>query len=253
MCSTPIDDSECLTKWLRGLGNLGIFWAKKIRGIEVITQNPLTLLIEWQHSKRSKSAFLSLCHRISRICLDSLRGLVGDKDTDLFIITLSELIQDLYDRWSKIFIYDVDGPFLVPNRGVSVEIYTPEHVSDHIASTIETVQRSSWGFYKPPPKGDYVLVAKISGDKPIGSAYYNPISSNIDYGIHVSKPYWKRRIGTRLLVETARLAMSLGHRWISVVRVMRGIKPTLSDRRAIAFYRANNPKLELNVYRLAIR
>lgn len=219
----------------------------------MIARNPLILIIEWQRSRRSRSAFLSLCHRISRVCLDSLRGLVGDKDTDLFIITLSELVKGLYDRWSKVFIYDVDDPFLVPNRGVLVEIYTPENVDEHIASIVETVQRSSWGFYKPPPKEDYVLVAKTPDDKPVGSAYYNPISNNIDYGIHVSKPYWKRRISTRLLVETARLALRLGHRWISVVRVMRGIKPTLSDRRAISFYRANNPKQELNVYRLAIR
>ena len=86
----------------------------------------------------------------------------------------------------------------------------------------------------------------------IGSAYYNPASSNIDHGVHVSKHYWRRRIGTRPLVEATRLAKSLGSKWVSVVRVIRGTRPALNDRRAIAFYRANNPRQELNVYRLAI-
>ena len=92
-----------------------------------------------------------------------------------------------------------------------------------------------------------MLVAKLPSGKPVGSAYYNPASSNIDYGVHVSKHYWRRRIDTRLLVETARLAKSLGRRWVSVVRVVQGTRPTLSDRRAITFYRANNPQQELGL------
>ena len=218
----------------------------------MVSKNPPTLVLEWQHSRRSRRAIFTLCYETNSKCLHSLQGLAGNEGTDLLFITVSELTRGLYDRWSKVFIYDVDGSFLEPNREVSVEVYRPKDISDHIVSIVETIQRSSWGFYKPPPRGDYVLVAKLSGDEPVGSAYYNPASSNIDYGVHVSKPYWKRRIGTRLLVEASRLARSLGHRWFSVIRVIRGTKPTLSDRRAIAFYRANNPRQELNVYRLTI-
>jgi len=241
---------ECLTGWLRGLSVLGIFWAKRIRGVEVVSRNPPTLTLRWQRSRRSTRAVLALCREALSECLDSLQGLGRGGGTDLLLVTGFELARGLYDRWSKVFIYDVDGSFLEPNREVSVEVYGPMNVSDHIVSAVEAVQMSSWGFYKPPPRGDYMLVARLAGGEPVGSAYYNPASSNIDYGIHVSKQYWRRRIGTRLLVEVARLAKSLGHRWVSVVRVIRGAKPTLSDRRAIAFYRANNPRQELNVYRL---
>ncbi len=42
----------------------------------------------------------------------------------------------------------------------------------------------------------------------------------MDYGIHVARPFWRRRIGTRLLVEAAGLARRLGKRYLSVVRVL---------------------------------
>ncbi len=252
MCSTPVDDVECLASWLWGLGVLGVFWAKRVKGIEVVSRNPPTLVLEWQRSGRSKRALLTLCYVASHGCLDSLQGLVGKEDTDILLVTASELAQGQYDRWSKVFVYDVNGSFLDPNHEVSVEVYGPESINDYVTPIVEAVQKSSWGFYKPPPKGVYLLVARLHNGEPVGSAYYNPASSNVDYGIHVTKPYWRRRIGTRLLVEIARLAKSLDHKWVSVVRVVRGMKPTLSDRRAIAFYRANNPKHELNVYRLSM-
>ncbi len=102
----------------------------------------------------------------------------------------------------------------------------------------------------PPPQGDYVLLVRTPEGDAVGSAYYNLASSNVDYGIHVSRRHWGRRIGTRLLVEAAGLASRLGRRRLCVARVIRGARPTTGDVRALAFYRANKPKLELNVYRL---
>lgn len=85
----------------------------------------------------------------------------------------------------------------------------------------------------------------------MGSAYYNPVSSNVDFGVHVVRRLWMRRIRTRLLVEAAALAGRLGRRWLSVVRLIRGVRPSRGDEVAIAFYRANGPRRELNVYKLA--
>ncbi len=252
VCNSPLEDIGCLAKWIQGLGVLGVFWAKRVRRLEPVSEDPLALALEWQRSRRSRRAFLALCYEFSSDCMDRLQSLAGSKPADLLLATGSELPRGLYDRWGKVFIYGVNGPFLEPNREIIVNVHEPGRVDDSVVLVTEAVQRSSWGFYKPPPAGDYVFIARLPGGEPVGSAYYNPVSSNIDYGVHVSRPYWRRRIGTRLLVEAARLAGSLGCRWISVVRVLRGVRPTLSDRRAIAFYRANSPEQELNVYRLAM-
>lgn len=209
--------------------------------------DPPVLILDWERSK-SKALF-TLCYEFSSDCLNqSLSG-----DVDLLLATGTELPQGLYDRWSKVFVYDVNNAFLEPNQEVIVEVYEPDKVNNNVFSAVEVVQRSSWGFYKPPPREDYVLIAKLPIGELVGSACYNPKSSNIDYGVHVSRPYWRQRIGTRLLVEIAKLTKTLGHEWFSVVRVIRGIRPAESDRRAIDFYRANKPREELNVYRLTIK
>jgi len=241
-CFTPIDNAECLVGWLKGLSVLRIFWAKRVKEITIASKDPLVLVIDWERSKRK--ALFTLCQEFSNDSLSYLQNLAGN--ADLLLLTPSELPQGLYDRWSKVFIYDSNNAFLEPNKEVTIEVYEPGRVDSNIA---EAVQRSSWGFYIPPPKEDYVLIAKLQSEA-VGSAYYNPKSSNIDYGVHVSRQYWRRRIGTRLLVEVAKLANNLGNDWVSVVRVIRGKKLTESDKRAIAFYRANKPKQELNVYRV---
>jgi len=239
-CLIPTDDVKCFVEWLKGLSVLGIFWAKRLKKVTIASKDPPVLILDWERSKRK--AIFALCYEFNQNCLNLT------EDADLLLLTASELPQGLYDRWGKVFIYDSNNAFLEPNKEVTVEVYDPSKV-DSVISITEVIQRSSWGFYKPPPKGDYVVVAKLQGEA-VGSAYYNPNSSNIDFGIHVARQYWRRRIGTRLLVEVAKLARALGNDWFSVVRVIRGAKPTESDKRAIAFYRANKPKQELNVYRL---
>ena len=203
--------------------------------------------MNWRYSRRQ--AVLVLCHGLPAKCIDYAWSLAGS-GLDPLLLTQAELPLGLYDRWSKVFLYSVEGEFLEPNLEVTVEIHPPWSVNDDVVAQVSVVQRSSWGFYIPPPSMDYVLLAVLPDGSIVGSAYYNPASSNIDYGVHVSKSYWRHRIGSRLLVETARLASSLGCKWFSVVRVIRGVKLTASDRRAIAFYRANKPMLEFNVYRL---
>jgi len=248
-CCGWLRGAGLLAEWLRGLSVLGVFWAKRVRRLEVVSEDPPVLVLEWRRSRRRGRAFFALCVGDWRGCMGRLPG-VG-VDADMLLMTGSELPVGAYDRWSKVFVYSVDGSFLEPSRVVRVEVYGPGSVDAGVLSAARIVQESSWGFYRPPPQGDYVLLARLPGGEPVGVAYYNPASGNIDYGVHVSRPYWRRRIGTRLLVEAVGLARSLGRRCVSVVRVLRGVRPTASDRRAIAFYRANNPVRELNVYRLA--
>ena len=119
----------------------------------MVSWNPLTLTMEWQRSRGSRRAVLTLCLEALGVCLDSLQGLARGEGTDLLLVAGFELAQGLYDRWSKVFIYDVDGSFLEPDREISVEVYGLRSVGYHVVSAAEVVQRSSWGFYKPPPRG----------------------------------------------------------------------------------------------------
>ncbi len=74
---------------------------------------------------------------------------------------------------------------------------------------VEIVQKSSWGFYMVPRQDSVLFLARLRGE-PVGSAYYHPESSNIDYGVHVVRWLWRRRIGTRLLHEVRRYALGRG-------------------------------------------
>ena len=93
-----------------------------------------------------------------------------------------------------------------------------------------------------------MFLARLSSE-PVEAAYLNPVSINIDYGVHVRRSYWRKRIGTRLLSEILGYARSTGRRVVSVVRVLRSRRSTATDRRAIGFYGVNNPLHRLNVYR----
>ncbi len=247
---TVFRDADCFIKWFSGLGVLRIFWARSFRRIEVLDPDPLTLKIRWSRSRGGREALFMVCvkddaatymRKLCRLCI-SKEGCVG------ILATPMELEKVFFDRWSKVFLYSVQGSFLEPNRDVAIEVYEPEYIDRDVLQHIKEIQRASWGFFIRPPPGDYVSIASLSGT-PVASAYYNPLSSNIDYGIHVSKRYWRRRIGTRLLTEVAGIAHSNGYSWLTVIRVLR-IKPSQADRRAIAFYRANDPVIELNIYRI---
>ncbi len=247
---TVFRDADCFIKWFSGLSVLRIFWARSFRGVEVLDQDPLTLKIRWSRSRDGREALFMICVKDdAAACMRKLYRLCPGKEGCVGILATSmELEKVFFDRWSKVFLYSVQGSFLEPNREVAIEVYEPGYIGGDVLQHIKEIQRASWGFFTPPPPGDYVVVASLN-NTPVASAYYNPSSSNIDYGIHVSKRYWRRRIGTRLLTEVASIAYSNGYTWLTVVRVLR-INPSQADRRAIAFYRANNPVSELNIYRI---
>ncbi len=246
MCVYPFESVDCFSGWLGSIGYLGVFWARSVASVEVVGGDPPVVFVRWRRGRRWRAAYIYLCLDGVENCLEGV-GRGPGEGVAVLVVTRDVLPSGLYDRWSKVFIYSVDGGFLQPNGEVVVEVYPPGEAEP--LRMVEAVQRSSWGFYVSPPRESYVLIAKMGGD-PVGSAYYNPVSSNVDYGIHVARPFWRRRIGTRLLVEAARLARRLGKNYLSVVRVLRGVRPTRSDVRAISFYRANNPLDEANVYRL---
>ena len=160
---------------------------------------------------------------------------------------LDKLPPSAYDCRSVVFFYSTRQGTLEPNYEVSVGVCRENCAS--VLKDVESVQKRSRVFYVPPPEGDVVFVA-YAGGRPVGATYLNPGSFNLDYGIHVAREFWRRRIGTRLLKEALDVARSEGAELLSVVRVLRSKTGASSDRRAIAFYSASHPVLGLDVYRL---
>jgi GNAT superfamily N-acetyltransferase len=89
-------------------------------------------------------------------------------------------------------------------------------------------------------------------EEPARMAYLNKHNFNIDYGIHVKRDFWRKRIGTKILKEALRTSGELGAKHISVVRVLKSLRNSSSDRRALSFYKANNPSLKFNVFRVHV-
>ena len=77
--------------------------------------------------------------------------------------------------------------------------------------------------------------------------YLNKLNFNINYGVHVLHSYWRMRIGTAILRKALEISKDMGARYVSVVRTLRTLCSSSSDRRAILFYRANRSCLRLNI------
>jgi len=103
---------------------------------------------------------------------------------------------------------------------------------------LRKIQLESWGFFIPPSfDRQDVLVATLDGE-PVGSAYLNRASGNVDFGVHVRRGWWRRRIGTALLEACRRRCLELGLPRMTVVRVIPLTKVRESDARALGFYLA---------------
>lgn len=235
-------------EWIHSLSDLRTFWTKRVENFMIASEEPLALLVSWKARRGCREAFFLVTNHRDHIneFIASARSSRGG-DVCYILVTELELELGLYDRWSVVYVYTMESRLLEPNQDVGVEAY--ENPSGRLLAEVERVQRGSWGFYAPPRPGSVVLLARL-GSEAVGVAYYHPGSSNIDYGVHVAREYWRRRIGTRLLHEVRKYAQDRGKSWLTVVRVVRGRKPTAADRRAMAFYEANNPQVKLNVYRI---
>ncbi len=102
---------------------------------------------------------------------------------------------------------------------------------------LRRIQRESWGFFIPPDfRRQAVLLAWIDGE-PVGSAYLNTRTGNIDYGIHVRGSFQRRGVGSSILSEAAGWFRLRGFERMTVVRVLRSLyKINPSDSAALRFY-----------------
>jgi len=252
LCILPMNFNQFID-WYRELGKLKIFWAKQLNSVKLVSADEEKCLmeIEWAIRKHTEKAIMIVA-KDSNKASEMLRKGSNRYLSTIKLVMIPEVdtLNSLYDinARSILYFWSQTSNTLEPNN--EVRITTLFTWSDDDIETFKQIHKKSWGFFIPPRKEDHIVVLAYLNDAPVGMAYFNKNNFNIDYGIHVIRNLWRNRIGTRILRETLDLGKRLGAKHISVVRVLRSLKISFSDKRAILFYRSNNPLLRLNVYRL---
>ncbi len=232
-----IMSKEDFVKWFRFSGFLKIFWIKPLIRARWLDKNILE--VEWV-SRRSRGAI---------IFFEEYDFSISKSDYDTIIITRSEDLRKHSDAEGILFIW-LPGrhQVLEPNNEIIIKIKT---VNSAI-NISRKIQKLSWGFYASPCENDIIFIAYLHNE-PVGCAYLNRMSHNIDYGIHVIRKMWRKRIGTRILSEILTYAKEKTWPFVTVIRVFRRLGGTKADRIAINFYLRNRPHYVWRVFRLKNR
>jgi len=238
-------------KWYYELGKLKIFWAKPLKSIEVLIQrdNYLILRVEWIIRGKVRKALMGIIW--AKISIYDVIGALSNYTNYDRIIMMPEdfsMNLQLVKARSILYFWNTDGKTLSPNEDVKFRVLNTWDKDE--TEMFAEIQKNSWGFFIPPRSGDHVVIVGFLDDNPVSLAYLNIHNYNIDYGVHVIKKYWRRRIGTSTLKFILEMAKNRGVSRVSVVRVFRSIKGTASDIRAVSFYKANNPAIRLSIYKL---
>jgi len=144
-----------------------------------------------------------------------------------------DLLKDLgfgiYSR-SVLLHWDTTAQISGGNKAVEINFGTKKDV-------LEEIQKSSWGFFVSPVfKKQDIVLALLKGE-PVGCAYLNRFSGNIDYGVHVKKEHQRRGIGTSILKSALDYYRKRNFKRMFVIRNFRSItKVNESDRVALKFY-----------------
>lgn len=244
---------EDFIEWYTELGKLKIFWAKTVKKISLLDRKEDFILISvnWLVRNKVERALLAITETLHNTS-EVIESLIKYKDSTKIIITPEDAFIDLntVNAQSILYFWKTDAETLEPNENVRIEIGYDWNMSK--LKIFENIQRQSWGFFIPPRLGNHGVILGYLNDTPVAMAYLNTHNFNIDYGIHVIRSHWRKRIGTRLLKEILKLARDRGVSNISIVRIFRKVGGTSSDIRALRFYQANNPYKGLSVYRLAV-
>ncbi len=245
----PMDLQEFLS-WYRELAKLKIFWARPFKEVKVLSSSEGRTLILIRWVLRGEGRIAALC--ISQDFMEAM-GILREVRSDYRVMIVPEdrapPLPPGVRSSSILYFWDPVGRTLEPNY--EVEVRSLDSWGQAELRIFQQIQRRSWGFFIPPRVGDHVVMLALLDEIPVGLAYLNRRNFNLDYGVHVVRELWRRRIGTRILKESMNIARKLEGRFISVIRVLRSLRGTTSDRRAISFYRANRPMVKLIIYRLA--
>jgi len=232
--------------WLRYSYALHTFWNKTLGEVKILYSdvNGFVLFAEWPRGRRSRGGLFIFYENNIRKFIGKWLDYAAELGFDLILITKEEVYFPS-DAQSIFFIWRLEeASFLEPSQDVEVRVLDYGEAVD----IVRRVTKESWGFSISPRRELHLVVSAWLGEKPVGVAMLNKYNFNIDFGVHVVRGYWRRRIGTRLLSEAAALAESLGAEYLTVVRVLRR---SSADKKALSFYKANKPSLVLRVQRLA--
>jgi hypothetical protein len=248
----PMDLNQFL-EWYRELGKLKIFWAKPLHGIKPISikDEGCLLEVEWFKRNRIEKAVMCIAGALDKAFETVTRA--GWAYSTKLILVPEDSEVDLagrVDAKSILYFWDVHTKTLEPKEQVRTTVASEWGVED--VKVFREIHRNSWGYFIPPRENDHLVILAWLDEEPVGMAYLNKRNFNIDYGIHVKRDFWRMRIGTKILKENLRVSGELGAKHISAVRVLRSLRNSSSDRRALSFYKANNPSLKFNVFRVHV-
>ena len=244
-------DFENFVRWYTELGKLKIFWAKPVESVKLVREEEdISFIgIKWLVKGKVKRAVLAFVKREEKVA-EGIRGLKEYKDSTKILIVPEDSFVNLnaINARSILYFWNTSTKTLKPNKDVKLEVYCKW--GERELELFKRVHKQSWGFFIPPRLQDHIVILGFLHDEPVALAYLNTNNFNIDYGVHVVRLHWRKRIGTRILAELLKVAKSMGSSNVSVVRVFRSIRGTSSDIRAREFYKANNPLIRMSVFRL---
>ncbi len=136
MCVYPFESAGCFSGWLGSVGYLGVFWARRVASVEVVGDDPPLLFVRWLRGRRWRAGYIYFCLDEVENCLEDMGRSPGE-GIAVLVVNRDELPAGLYDRWSRVFVYGVDGGFLQPNGEVVVEVYPPGEVNAELLRSVE--------------------------------------------------------------------------------------------------------------------
>ncbi len=242
-------------EWYRELGKLRIFWAKPVEVMELAeeTKEYWVSRIRWNVRSRSKNACMLVFRgkpeagmmREIHACSEGYGLIVLDE------YYRDYLVEQLRTASAESILYVWGSSERVKEiKNVSVDVRCLVGWSEDEEQVFRNIHKESWGFYIPPREGEHMVVLALFNNTPAGMAYLNTRNANIDYGVHVKRRYWRKGIGSIILRKCIASAEEMGFKHATVVRVFRKIGGRTDDRRAVEFYKANNPKLRFRVLRV---
>ena len=259
----PFSDLHGFIDWYYYICAIRTFWTKPVRDIEIIYEHYDPILwilnVNWNVRSRRNRALLIINNDLKFLFSnDNLISFFRNYGGDLVLFIPENLFNvDLLDRLnvnarSFIYFWSLSSiNLLEPNWNVDVKFY--DCWNDDLEGDLRFIQKRSWGFYIPPNRDLHLIFIGYLNGKPVGSAYFNWISGNIDFGVHVVRDFWRNRIGTRILFELLNFAGKMNFNYVSVIRVFRRIMGSSSDFRARSFYLANNPSFGFEVLRFNLK
>ena len=234
--------------WYSELGKLKIFWAKPVKGAEWINDKEKRLLrIVWRIRNKEQAGVILFLKEWDKksfnTFLNEFRGNVR------IVWTLDNIPDEYVHAKSYVWFWKVENmPLRIGNRYVYIKLYPTW--TDNDLEAFRTVHKESWGFFIPPREGEHMVITANFDEKPVGMAYVNLRNFNIDYGVHVIKSEWRKGIGTRILAECFKMAEENDKEILTCVRVLRSIKGTSADKRAVRFYESIGNPLRINVVKI---